>query len=383
MPFKLFIFSFFLFPIHLLSQTESELEISLLTCSEGAAIYATFGHSAIRVVDTKNRKDLVFDFGVFRFDSPFFLWKFLKGDLNYSLGIRTFNQFLAAYRIENRAIIEERLNLSNRDKRWLYHQLIENYKIENRYYQYDFLFDNCSTRIRDLLLQLPNIKPNHSNEITTLTFRDHLNSYLKEKKWFKLGIDLLLGQSVDQAMTANQALFLPNPLSENLKKYEVNRQQTSVKLIPTSKKLLSKNNSKPSLFTQFTPIIVLSIIIAFILIIAFYQPYLSTKITLSFYLIFGLLGSFLLFMWLGTNHSTSKLNWNILWANPLYLLLLPFIFKKINSSFIRKTVLFWNLMLLLLWNFIPQQLNMAIIPLILGMVLLHLKNSPFRINKVY
>ena len=107
----------FLLSFRIAIYAESELEISLLTCSSGNAVYATFGHSAIRVNDLMNDQDIVFDFGVFDFRDPLFVLNFLKGELNYSLEVRSFDRFLTSYQREGRGVVEERLNLTNLQKK--------------------------------------------------------------------------------------------------------------------------------------------------------------------------------------------------------------------------------------------------------------------------
>lgn len=354
-----------LFLIHTYAQEREGLEVSLLTCSSGQEIYATFGHTAIRIRDAAEQEDLVFDFGTFRFDTPFFAWRFLKGDLEYSLSVRKFDKFIRAYKIEGREVIEEKLNIPAAQKQLIYQRLIENYRPENRYYKYDFLFDNCTTRVRDLLFQMP-IEALDTNQVTTASFRENLGLYLTDKKWLQLGIDLLLGASVDKRMTSYEQMFLPNQLSHNLQAINAT---ASRKFLYPPKTLLSQPLPKQTSYPYFSPVVIFFVLIGILLFFAFWKPTSTEKILWWFYFIFGLVGLFLLFMWFGTTHETSKMNWNILWANPLYLFLLPK--KRITNSLYIKLVLVWNILLLIIWTILPQVLNMAIIPLVCGFILLN------------
>src|SRR5690606_5550069 len=116
----------------------------------GDDLYATFGHSAVRVTDSSAGIDYVFNYGTFDFDTPHFYWKFVRGKLMYSLSAMDFPTFMQAYREEGRSVTEQVLNLSCPEKEMIWQFLQQNYLPENRDYKYDFLYDNCSTRIRDI-----------------------------------------------------------------------------------------------------------------------------------------------------------------------------------------------------------------------------------------
>ncbi len=130
-----------------------EAEISLLTCSPGNELYSLFGHTAIRVKDPAARFDRVFNYGTFDFDTPYFYLKYARGLLPYQLSHTDYRYFLHAYREEGRSVYEQRLRLDSLQKQRLLDILTENYRPENRSYLYNFLFDNCTTRSRDVILQ--------------------------------------------------------------------------------------------------------------------------------------------------------------------------------------------------------------------------------------
>jgi hypothetical protein len=134
-------------PLYLSEHTK----VSLLTSSPGEDLYAQFGHSAIRITDTLSGQDLVFNYGLFDFNTPGFYLKFIRGKLPYQLGIQRFEPFLNTYIEENRQCRELEINLSEKERLALIHFLSVNYLPENREYPYDFFFDNCATRIRDIL----------------------------------------------------------------------------------------------------------------------------------------------------------------------------------------------------------------------------------------
>ncbi|NDC77855.1 MAG: DUF4105 domain-containing protein, partial [Chitinophagia bacterium] len=203
------------------AQTDSSgLRVSLLTCSPGSELYSTFGHSALRIVDTAVGTDIVYNFGVFDFSDPEFYAKFVRGKLLYFLDQEAFPYFQYAYVVEGRRITEQVLRLDEGRKRSIQTFLAENLRPENRYYKYDFLFDNCTTRLRDLILgqQSSTIRTGRVLDDTTTTFREQLHTYLyrNHQYWSALGIDILLGSRIDRPMTNEQAMFLPDFLEKAL-----------------------------------------------------------------------------------------------------------------------------------------------------------------------
>ena len=146
----LFYFSLFTFHFSSFAQDSCGIRISLLTCTPGTELYSTFGHSALRVVDSDNNTDLVFNYGTFEFDSDFYQ-KFVKGKLLYFVSIDTLSYFLYEYEYYKRGITEQAINISCQEKQRMVDALFENAKEENKYYRYDFNYDNCTTRLRDML----------------------------------------------------------------------------------------------------------------------------------------------------------------------------------------------------------------------------------------
>jgi hypothetical protein len=177
-------------------QTDScHLRISLLTCSPGEELYSSFGHTAIRVTDKATGNDLVFNYGTFDDSDPYFYVKFTRGLMLYALSAYPFRDFQYEYKVQNRSVIEQELQLGCEEKKKLYDQLLVNAEESNRYYLYYFLDDNCTTRAKDM------IKKNAVSPITFSpilparkpSFRNLIHSYLDkaDQPWSKLGIDIL------------------------------------------------------------------------------------------------------------------------------------------------------------------------------------------------
>lgn len=145
------------------SQDSSRLRISLLTCTPGDELYSTFGHSAVRVFDSTSSKDIVFNYGMFDFEDPDFYVKFVKGKLRYFVAADNFENFKTEYQYYHRGITEQVINLSAEEKTAIQKFLYNNIREENKYYKYDFLFDNCTTRLRDIIVRNKTAKPVFKN----------------------------------------------------------------------------------------------------------------------------------------------------------------------------------------------------------------------------
>ena len=344
----------------------SRMQISLLTCTPGEELYATFGHSALRVIDSNSVTDLVYNYGTFDFDDPNFYTKFVKGQLNYNLSVEYFLNFKFDYQAENRGITEQILNLSPAEKIKLRAALNENLKEENRYYLYDFFLDNCTTRLRDLIFKAaPPQQPLPAVMPVTFTFRNAIHHYLnlQQKYWSKLGIDLLLGRPTDAVMTIAQQQFLPDNLEQALDQIE------KPNLVKSATNLYIVNSAKQSK-AWFTPNFCFWGLLILFVLLGIVKNKTVQKINFfldaGLFLTCGLLGILFLFMWWGTDHSMTKENFNLLWALPTH-----FIFGwLVNSS--NKKVKFYFIFSALLclftlagWAFLPQQLNTSLIPIVL------------------
>ena len=355
-----------------LAQQGCPIRISLLTCTPGQELYSTFGHSAIRVVDSATNTDLVFNYGTFDFYDPDFYKKFIKGKLLYFVSVDSLQNFLLEYQYDKRGVIEQVLNLSCKEKQAMMSALFENAKEENKYYHYDFNYDNCTTRLRDMLekatgkeLKTKNILPH-----VKTTFRHLIHDYLNRggQQWSKLGIDILLGSPLDKKITNREAMFLPDYLMMAFDSSSINHES-----LVAQKNILLISQEEKKAKPLFTPLLVFSILFLLIATVSIFAAT-SFRVFLKifdfiFFFTLGLLGILLLFMWFGTNHAMCKNNFNLLWALPLHLPVALLIFNKkewINNYF--RFIFFYTLALLVAWFLLPQQLNLALLP-IAGIIL--------------
>lgn len=368
--FPFLLFTFYFSP----AQTDScGIRISLLTCTPGTELYSTFGHSALRVVDTNNNTDIVFNYGTFDYYDPNFYTKFVKGKLLYFVDTSSIEDFMYEYEFFKRGVTEQVINISCDEKRKLLAALYQNVKKENREYRYDFNYDNCTTRLRDMLekaagkqIESKNILPKPGT-----TFRNLIHVYLDRggQQWSKLGIDMLLGNPMDKKVTNREAMFLPDYLLMAFDSSKLNGQP-----VVNEKKILLNYFDAYKTKTGVTPSIVFGILfllIAALSIFIFKGWNLFLKIfDFFFFVIVGLIGVLILFMWFGTEHAMCKNNFNLLWALPTHLPVAFMLFSKkqwINSYF--RFVFFYTIALLLAWFFLPQKFNTALLPLV-GIILI-------------
>ena len=351
-----------------LAQDTCNLRISLLTCAPGGELYSTFGHTALRVQDAAAGTDYVFNYGTFEF-GPDFYTKFIRGKLLYFLSVESFSDFEYLYKYESRSIYEQVIHLNCNEKQKLHSALLTNAKEENRYYRYDFLFDNCTTRAGDIVVKnsdapvvFRNILPEESP-----TFRNLIHSYLHagNQYWSKLGIDILLGAKLDRKVSNRQAMFLPDYLLKGFDSALINKRP----LVNPAQTILNMPSTlKEKSF--FTPTAVFSIVLILVIVISFARlNWAGTLVSVFDFLFFftlGLAGLLLLFMWFGTDHTVCRNNYNLLWALPTNVLTAFFVHSKrpwIKPYF---RILFWlSVLLALTWFFLPQQMNNALLPIVL------------------
>jgi len=357
----------------------SHAEVSLITCSPGSELYSIFGHSAIRVRDTVTNRDWIFNYGVFDFDTPNFYWKFIRGKLQYRLAIQRMDDFVRSYAAEGRAIKEERLRLTGREKQRLLRFLRINHLPENRYYLYDFFYNNCSTKIWDVSeAQVSDSLVFDRSVYTPRSFRDLLYPYLEKVPWSKLGIDLLLGVPADKTASFEQQMYLPDYLSRNMSHTYRLASSGREALMEKEKVILERDESISGVDKSWlTPAVVFGLVLLALAVLTF-RAGKSTRrrVDAALLLLTSVFGVVLLFMWFGTNHQQMDWNLNILWANPLGLLFVYFALRKKmkRAGWAAGVLLAFLLVNLVGWPWLPQQFNLSLLPLILALVIRTLDN---------
>lgn len=349
------------------------VKISLLTCAPGEDLYTSFGHTAIRIIDSAAHTDVVFNYGVFNFDEPDFYLKFTRGKLNYMIGADAYDDFIQEYVEEQRSVTEQDLNLTNEEEKFVIRFLYNNYLPQNRYYKYDFLYDNCATRIRDILFnKIKGVSLTTSIVQPNTSFRDLIYFYLDRSGqcWSKLGIDILLGAPIDKKVGNNTSMFLPDFLSKGMSEAAIHGKPY---VAAQRHLIIARTTAQPA--GKYAPLILISAICVLILALYFFfrSNVFATHIIDSILLyITGLLGILLLFMWFGTDHQACKDNYNLLWALPTNFIAAFFIWKKrdwVRKYFLIVTVV--TLLLLIGWWLLPQHFNIALLPFCVLMLIVY------------
>ena len=361
-----------LFPLilfqNLCAQQDSacHLRISLLTCTPGKELYSTFGHSALRVVDSARPLDIIFNYGTFDFGDPAFYSKFVRGKLLYFVSVDEFENFVAAYQYEGRGITEQVLNLSCSEAQQLFAALQENAKEENKYYKYDFVSDNCTTRLRDIVFKNagPAVATREIRPQARVSFRNLIHEYLNKSHqyWSKLGIDILLGIPLDKNISNSEAMFLPDYLLKAFDSTKTGNQP----LISQKAEILKAEMQpgKPSLLSPFAIFLFVFLFVTFLSLTGRAKAFLSIFDFVLFF-VSGSLGLLMLFMWFGTDHPECKNNLNVIWALPLHFIAVFFIYRRVEwlrIYFLVNAVLLF--LLLISWKWLPQEMNNALLPLI-------------------
>ena len=356
-----------------------ESYVSVLTILPGDPLYSAFGHTAIRVRDDSLSIDAVYNFGTFDFDTDWFYLKFARGLLDYRLARNRFVDVLNAYTAEERPIIEQRLQFDLEERRALILRLERNYLPQNRYYRYEFFFDNCSTRPRDVIETTAQSRVASSDSTDGRSFRDLISPFLANRPWTNFGIDILLGAKTDQVASNHESLFLPTELMNSLalatKHGSPLVTRTDTLFWPREYSVGAKN-VLPGPF----PVNVLLLLAG---IAAFLTPW-PTRAGWRFFdaIVFGiagLAGLVILLLWFATEHTVTGANWNILWALPTNLLLAVMFVLGRDDGMMKP--LLWlaaatSAAFLAGWPVIPQSFHLAVAPL----ALLLLVRSAFRLR---
>jgi len=359
-----FIGSSFLFTNHSKAQISDtpRLQISVLTCDAGEDIYTAWGHTAIRVIDSVQGSDYVFNFGTFDFETPFFISKFVKGNLEYFISANYYADFYAQYQYEKRNIKEQVLNLSATEKiRW-YQALKKNMMEKNKYYLYNFITDNCTTRVKDGLFNNTHYVSTQSQE---KSFREKvvLAPYQKGIPWIGLGIDLLLGSFSDQKPTNQQAAFLPELLFDQL---------ASIKKLVRSTSVTNFNNetsgAKPNTKDNSPLLVLIGVLVLYALSLIFKNKAVRVIASITdviLLLAFTMGGSLIFYMSFVSNHTACFNNFNIMWMHPLYIIaLLVYFIKNEWISHIGKVFLAAIVGLVITSYWLPQYFSIEVFTLI-------------------
>ena len=306
--------------------------VSVITCGTGNESYSLFGHTAIRISDPDNYIDAVFNYGAFDFNTPNFVPKFAKGDLEYFAVAHNYSDFINEYTYEKRSVYEQELLISTSAKQQLFDNLRTALASGDSHYTYKFIDKNCTSMVVDIINKTLGSTVITKKSDTDITYRSILYPYFDNHFYEKLGTSIIFGTKVDQSGTR---IFLPFELLKSLQAIQFQNKPLAQK----PKTLLEFKEATPTSWWNnvYT-------YIAFLLLIVLLN---KKPIHQIYFITMGILGLFFIFMGWYSNHLELEYNYNILLFNPALLLLAAFYVKN-NSRWIYKTALF-NILCLLVY----------------------------------
>ncbi|MEZ2414682.1 DUF4105 domain-containing protein [Muriicola sp. E247] len=336
-PKQFFFLFFFSFSACLFSQAEPLSEkavISVITCGPGMELYSTFGHSAFRVQDSEKGIDWIYNYGTFNFNTPNFYGKFARGKLLYSLSKQRFENFLYAYELENRWVKEQLLNISSKEKNEIFSFLENNYKPQNRDYKYDFLMENCSTKIPEVLQASLGDELVYEDYLQDkdYSFRDLIQQNLIRNSWSSFGIDLALGAVIDRKAGHLQYMFLPNYVLSQLEHTLLDGKP----IVERERTILDHQMQNRGNFFTTSPLFWFGLLFLFTVTITYIDLRNNVRSKVMDIVLFfftGIAGCLIVFLWFFTDHTATAINLNVLWAFPLNLVPLYYLLrgKKLPS----------------------------------------------------
>lgn len=325
------------------------IRVSLLTCSPHDEIYSLYGHTAIRYEDKASKTDIVVNYGMFSFKKPFFVARFVLGLTDYEMGIQDFNDFCYEYQYFGSQVTQQEINLTPEEKGQLLKALQDNYA-NARVYRYNYFYNNCTTKARDIILKSINGKIEYKNAIDkSVSFRDLIHGCNANYSWASFGNDLLLGFKADMQTTREEQQFLPDNLMRDFGQAKIVSADGSARPLVKNTEIIVKGNDyaiagKTKVTPQFA-FITLLLLIAAIVVAEFKTKKRFLWVDISLLLASGLAG-LILFVMLFSEHPTTSTNLQIFILCPLNLYWAIYIIKnKRNERKLRKAWTFLSIML--------------------------------------
>ncbi|MGZ9735451.1 lipoprotein N-acyltransferase Lnb domain-containing protein [Flavobacterium sp. GNP002] len=334
-------------------------QVSVITCGTGNESYSLFGHTAIRVRDTINGIDVVYNYGAFDFNTPNFVMKFIKGDLQYFAVAHSYPDFITQYQYEKRSVYEQELNMPFPLKQKLFDNLNTSLASGESHYTYKFIDKNCTSMVVDIINKTLDTTAIVKNTDTDITYRTILYPYFDNHFYEKLGTSIIFGKKVDGLGTQ---LFLPFELQKSLKNISFQNQPLAQK----NKTLLEFENEAPGSWWNN--------IYTYILFLGFIVLINKKSIDLFYLILIAIIGLFFTFVGFYSSHLELGYNYNILIFNPTLLGLLYFYWTK-NKKGIYNLALFNILSLGIYFFVVINKVHfLLVLPLIItnGIVLVRL-----------
>ena len=359
------------------SAGHDSIRISLLTCAAGQEIYSLFGHTAIRYENYTRDIDRVYNYGIFDFDTPNFVLRFALGETDYQLGVSSYQRFAAGYAYLGRDVWQQVLDLRQAEKKLLVKLLDENYRPENRVYRYNFFYDNCSTRPRDMVEKAIAGHVDYGQDMddraTGITFRDILRKYSEGHPWSGFAMDFCMGPKADEQISRRTQMFVPFNLQADFSHAYIHDGAGNIRpLVVQENKIVETetrdNKDWTDMLTPMRSAWLLFIVVACATLLGIRLGKSFWGMDLLLFAAAGLAGCILAFLALFSTHPAVSPNYLLFVFHPLHLLclpiMLPWVRKKRVSLYMAVNFAVLTFFIAL-WPVIPQRFDLAVLPLAL------------------
>ena len=373
---KYFIFCLFMgVAFSVQSQSTDSIRFSLLTCAPGTEIYSLFGHTAIRYENYTRRIDVVFNYGMFSFNTPNFIFRFVAGETDYQLGITPYSYFEAEYAMRGSSVYQQVLNLTQSEKKRLLTILENNYLPENRIYRYNYFYDNCTTRARDKIEECIEGKVVYPDSLSGKSYRSIVHEFTAGSPWDEFGIDLCLGAEADKEINKRQQMFSPFYMKYYASNaYIVDAGGTRRPLILDETKIVDVEPEEVQPGFILSPLMCGALFLALCVVMAWGQ-WKTQRIwwgwDIVLYGLQGLAGCIIAFLFFFSVHPTVGSNWLLILFNPIPLLYLPFmVYKAVKrkKDYYHVGNMVYLTLFITILPFCGQEFNLTVLPLALGLL---------------
>lgn len=373
---KYFIFCLFMgVAFSVQSQSTDSIRFSLLTCAPGTEIYSLFGHTAIRYENYTRRIDVVFNYGMFSFNTPNFIFRFVAGETDYQLGITPYSYFEAEYAMRGSSVYQQVLNLTQSEKERLLTILENNYLPENRIYRYNYFYDNCTTRARDKIEECIEGKVVYPDSLSGKSYRSIVHEFTAGSLWDEFGIDLCLGAEADKEINKRQQMFSPFYMKYYASNaYIVDAGGTRRPLILDETKIVDVEPEEVQPGFILSPLMCGALFLALCVVMAWGQ-WKTQRIwwgwDIVLYGLQGLAGCIIAFLFFFSVHPTVGSNWLLILFNPIPLLYLPFmVYKAVKrkKDYCHVGNMVYLTLFITILPFCGQEFNLTVLPLALGLL---------------
>ena len=372
-----FLFFFTLLYIGNLAQAfrTDSLEVGLLTCSPGSEVYSLYGHTAIRMKSCTTGEDWVFNYGMFSFSRPHFIWRFTKGECDYQIGVAPYAYFAQEYEERGSSVYQQTLNLTAKEKQRLWDILVENMRPENRVYRYNFLYDNCTTRARDRIEDAIDGEVVYPASDKVCSFREIIHQYTSAYPWAELGNDICLGAAADRDITVREEMFAPFNLLRYADGAVIRGADGSERPLVLSKSEIVKGRAAAVEPTAFSPAWLSWLLFACVAgctVVERLRHACYWGLDVLVMLLAGGIGLVVTFLFFFSVHPTVGTNWQIWVFNPIPLLAMPWVVycgrkrRKTCYHLLNAAVL---ILFMIFSALIPQDFCVVVVPLALALLL--------------